>query len=165
MTRIPFGVPFMTQLGLLGGRGLAVGSGRARRDAVYIQARPGAANFRVVGPREFAAAHASGYLPQLGVRAPDGAVREPVTFAANLEGPAAIESGVNVEEQNVELGDRLYRADPVQNLAGIGMNAIENANYGGGSLPDLGDVSEELNRIQFYGPGSVRYTVHDQSHN
>ena len=96
MTRIPFGVPFMTQLGLLGGRGLAVGSGRARRDAVYVQARPGAANFRVVGPREFAAAHASGYLPQLGVRAPDGAVREPVTFAANLEGPAAIESGVTL---------------------------------------------------------------------
>ena len=86
-------------------------------------------------------------------------------FAANLEGPAAIENGVNVEEQNVELGERLYRADPVQNLAGIGMNAIENANYGGGSLPDLGDVSEELNRIQFYGPGSVRYTVHDQSYN
>ena len=157
LTRISFGIPFIANLGLLGGDGLSIGAGRTRRDAVFIQSRPGAAFFRVSRPQELAPPQ----IPQQpDARHFDGAVREPVTFAANLEAPVGLENRVRFEGGFGGSGGQMYRSGTVQNLANIGMNVIRNDNYVDRSLPDLGDVSEDLRRIRIEGSGSVRYTDH-----
>ena len=157
LTRVTFGIPFVANLGLLGGDGLRVGAGRARRDAIFVQSRPGAAFFRISRPRELAPPP----VPQQhDARHFDGAVREPVAFDVNLEDHVGLENRVRFEGGFGGSGGQMYRSDTVQNLANIGMNVIRNDNYVDRSLPDLGDVSEDLRRIRIEGSGSVRYTGH-----
>ena len=156
LTRVTFGIPFFTNLGILGGDGLRVGPIRARRDAVYIQARPGAAFFRIAHPRELAAPAPQQYE----ARPFDADVREPVALDVNLEDHVGRENRVRFEEGFGGSGGQMYRSGTVQNLTNIGMNVIRNDNYVDRSLPDLGDVSEDLRRIRIEGPDSVRYTGH-----
>ena len=157
LTRVTFGIPFFANLGLLGGDGLRVGAGRARRDAIFVQSRPGAAFFRISRPRELAPPP----VPQQhDARHFDADVREPVALDVNLEDHVGLENRVRFEGGFGGSGGQMYRSDTVQNLANIGMNVIRNDNYVDRSLPDLGDVSEDLRRIRIEGSGSVRYTGH-----
>ena len=157
LTRVTFGIPFFANLGLLGGVGLRIGPGRARRDAIFVQSRPGAAFFRISRPRELAPPP----VPQQhDARHFDGAVREPVAFDVNLEDHVGLENRVRFEGGFGGSGGQMYRSGTVQNLTNIGMNVIRNDNYVDRSLPDLGDVSEDLRRIRIEGSGSVRYTGH-----
>ena len=162
LTRVTFGIPFFTNLGILGGDGLRVGPIRARRDAVYIQARPGAAFFRIAHPRELAAPAPQQYE----ARPFDTDVREPVALDVNLEDRVGRENHrVRFEEGFGGSGAQMHRSSTVHNLTNIGMNAIRNDNYVDRDLPDLGDVSEDLRRIRIEGGsgGAVRYTGH-QNH-
>ena len=161
LTRVTFGIPFFANLGILGGDGLRIGPIRARRDAIFIQSRPGAAFFRIARPRELATPSVP---QQYDARHFDADVREPVALDVNLEDHVGLENRVRFEEGFGGSGGQMYRSSTVQNLTNIGMNVIRNDNYVDRSLPDLGDVSEDLRRIRIEGSGSVRYTGH-QNHN
>ena len=161
LTRVTFGIPFFANLGILGGDGLRIGPIRARRDAIFIQSRPGAAFFRISRPRELATPS----VPQQhDARHFDADVREPVALDVNLEDHVGLENRVRFEGGFGGSGGQMYRSGTVQNLTNIGMNVIRNDNYVDRSLPDLGDVSEDLRRIRIEGSGSVQYTGH-QHHN
>ena len=160
LTRVTFGIPFFTNLGILGGDGLRIGPIRARRDAIFTQARPGACFFRIARPRELAAPAPQQY----DARHFDADVREPVALDVNFEDHVGRENRVRFEGGFGGSGGQMHRSSTVHNLTNIGMNVIRNDNYVDRSLPDLGDVSEDLRRIRIEGgSGAVRYTGH-QNH-